>query len=697
MKNALIFTAALAALTFSASAQSDQASGKTEVMTPQKLWELGRVSLDDVSENGLVLYGITHYDTDANRGNRDLYLGELATGEYTVLAETKASEYGAFFLRGGERYGYFFGGQLLLAKVNGGMTELPTILTDVEGGMGDAKVVELNDGRLLVAFVTRVQMDQTPAQRHPEAPKANYAVYDDLMYRHWDSWTDYSYNHIAYMVVDPSKTSWTGKFTDIMAGEKVHSPLPPFGGAESFDISPDGRFIVYASKKTENGKEFTLHTDSKLYLYDRETGRTSTLNGLGGYDNHPTFSPDGKWLAFVAMPEDGYESDVNQLYIVDVASAGEKRALQPVVAAEYINDFKWASSSCIIYNETTEGTQQLRRLDLMTGKNGLAAKKVTALTSGDYNYGGFGVSGNTVIAERQDQNHATELYLLNAKKEDVAAKSFTSENASLYEDLAMGKIEKRWISTSDGGKMLTWVFFPPNFDPEKKYPTLLYCQGGPQSAVSAFYSYRWNFQLMAAQGYIVIAPNRHGVPGFGKEWNEQISGDWGGQAMRDYLAAVDTLAKEPYVDANKLGAVGASYGGYSVYMLAGIHENRFKALISHCGLFDMKSWYLTTEEMFFANKDVGGPYWTAEVPKAYTDYNPMNFVQNWTAPLLVIHGGNDFRVPVNQGMEAYQAAQLRGIPSRFLYFPEEGHWVLSPQNGLVWHSEFFSWLDTWLK
>ncbi|NDD36591.1 MAG: peptidase S9, partial [Flavobacteriia bacterium] len=350
----------------------------------------------------------------------------------------------------------------------------------------------MNDGRLLVTFVTRVQLDQTPAERHPEAPKANYAVYDDLMYRHWDSWTDYSYNHIAYMVVDPTKTTATGKFTDIMAGEKAHSPLPPFGGAESFDVSPDGRFIVYASKKVESGKEFALHTDSKLYLYDRETGRTSTLNGLDGYDNHPSFSPDGKWLAFVAMPEDGYESDVNQLYIVDVASAGEKRELQPVVSAEYINDFKWISTTSIIFNESTQGTQQLRRLDLMTGKNGLAAKKVTSLTSGDYNYGGFGVWGNSVIAERQDQNHATELFHLNAKKE-VAPGAFTMENADLYSQLAMGDIQKRWIKTSDGGSMLTWVFLPPNFDPEKKYPTLLYCQGGPQSAVSAFYSYRWNF------------------------------------------------------------------------------------------------------------------------------------------------------------------------------------------------------------
>ncbi len=468
MKNAFLFAAALATLPFGAQAQSDQASGKTEVMTPQKLWELGRVSLDDVSENGLVLYGVSHYDTDANRGNRDLYVGEIATGELSVLRETKASEYGAFFLRGGERIGYFTGGQLWLDKVND-PTYLPVPLTEVEGGIGDAKVIELNDGRLLITFVTRVQLDQTPAERHPEAPKANYAVYDDLMYRHWDSWTDYSYNHIAYMVVDPNKTTPTGKFTDIMAGEKAHSPLPPFGGAESFDVSPDGRFIVYASKKVESGKEFALHTDSKLYLYDRETGRTSTLNGLNGYDNHPSFSPDGKWLAFVAMPEDGYESDVNQLYIVDVASAGEKRALQPVVSAEYINDFKWISSSSIIFNESTQGTQQLRRLDLMTGKNGLAAKKVTSLTSGDYNYGGFGVSGNTLIAERQDQNHATELFHLDAEKE-VAPGAFTVENVDLYSQLAMGDIQKRWIQTSDGGSMLTWVFLPPNFDPEKKYP-----------------------------------------------------------------------------------------------------------------------------------------------------------------------------------------------------------------------------------
>ncbi|HAB32358.1 MAG TPA: peptidase S9, partial [Cryomorphaceae bacterium] len=358
MKKSILLWGMLALpLSFFAQTTETAATLATEssVMTPEKLWELGRVSLDAVSENGLVIFGVTHYDTDANKGNRDLFLGELNSGEISALRESKSSEYGAFFLRGGERYGYFMGGQLWVDKINSPNT-LPVCLTNVEGGLGDAKVVELQDGRLIIAFVTRVQMDQTPAERHPEMPQAHYAVYDDLMYRHWDSWTDYSYNHIAYMVVDPTKETATGRFTDILAGEKVHSPMPPFGGAESFDVSPDGRFIVYASKKASSGLDFALHTDSKLYLYDRETGRTSTLNGLKGYDNHPCFSPDAKWLAFVAMPEDGYESDVNQLYIVDVASAGEKQALTPVIPAEYINDFKWISNTGIIFNETTEAT-----------------------------------------------------------------------------------------------------------------------------------------------------------------------------------------------------------------------------------------------------------------------------------------------------------------------------------------------------
>ena len=339
-------------------------------------------------------------------------------------------------------------------------------------------------------------------------------------------------------------------------------------------------------------------------------------------------------------------------------------------------------------NSIQEASNHLVRIDL----KGAKASAVN-LTTGDYDYGAFDFAGKTLVAERMDQNQANELYALGSK----GATALTKVNDADYAKISRGRVEKRWVPTSDGKKMLTWVFYPPNFDPAKKYPALLYCQGGPQGTVSAFYSFRWNFQLMAAQGYVVVAPNRRGVPGFGREWNEQISGDWGGQAMKDYLSAIDAVAAEPFVDKNRLGAVGASYGGYSVFQLAGIHEGRFKALISHCGLFNMESWYGSTEELFFANYDLGGPYWAKPQPKSYTEFNPRTMVDKWTAPLLVIHGGNDFRVPLNQGMEAYQAAQLRGIPSRFLYFPEEGHWVSSPQNALVWQHEFFDWLNKWLK
>jgi dipeptidyl aminopeptidase/acylaminoacyl peptidase len=349
-----------------------------------------------------------------------------------------------------------------------------------------------------------------------------------------------------------------------------------------------------------------------------------------------------------------------------------------------VNDF------VIAYQIHHRATQQIGVLDFR-----LKGKQDRIITSGDYNYGGFVFKGKTLVAGRTDMNHAAELYTIDPSK-GTAAK-LTTVNDEIYATLKKSKVEKRIIKTTDGKDMLTWVIYPPDFDPNKKYPTLLYCQGGPQSPVSQFYSFRWNFQLMAAKGYIVVAPNRRGVQGFGKEWNEAISRDWGGQAMQDYLAAIDEMAKEPFVDEQLLGAVGASYGGYSVYMLAGIHQGRFKALVSHCGLFNLESWYGTTEEMFFANWDIGGPYWDQRLANDYKKHSPHKYVQNWTAPILVIHGGKDFRVPDTQGLEAFQAAQLRNIPSRLLYFPEEGHWVLGPQNGIIWHTEYFNWLDKWLK
>lgn len=673
MKHILFFSLALASAL--ATAQ--------EVMTPELLWKLGRVGLDDAHESGWVAYGVVRYDMDANKGNRDLFLVHSKTGETRSLAAEPGSEVGATFVKGGTRVAYVHQGKLKSRALDG--SDLRVHL-DVPGGVGDLKLRELPNGQWLVAFITREQLDQTPQERRPEQPKANYAVFDDLMYRHWDSWTDYKYNHVAYAMVFPDAPNPATEFTDILKGVRGHAPLPPFDGAEAFDLSPDGSFLVYTAKLM-TGKDFALSTNSKLYRYDLATATTSELPGLNGYDGSPRISPDGRTLAFWAMPTDGYESDVKQLHLLDLTVAGAQ-AQRIDAAGEYVNDLKWLSPTSLVVNSIQEASNQLVRIDL----KGAKASAVN-LTSGDYDYGAFDFAGKTLVAERMDQNQANELYTLGSK----GATALTKVNDAVYAKISRGRVEKRWIPTSDGKKMLTWVFYPPNFDPAKKYPALLYCQGGPQGTVSAFYSFRWNFQLMAAQGYVVVAPNRRGVPGFGREWNEQISGDWGGQAMKDYLSAIDAVAAEPFVDKNRLGAVGASYGGYSVFQLAGIHEGRFKALISHCGLFNMESWYGSTEELFFANYDLGGPYWAKPQPKSYGEFNPKNYVDKWTAPLLVIHGGNDFRVPLNQGMEAYQAAQLRGIPSRFLYFPEEGHWVGSPQNALVWQHEFFDWLNKWLK
>ena len=661
------------------------------VMTPEMLWKLGRVSLEDANSEGAV-YGVTRYDIEGNSGARDLFYVDLASQEVEQLTDFNGSESEAFFLRDGDLLGFLHKGQVYVRNMTTG--EISQI-SDIEGGVHSIKTRELKDGRVMMAFVTSETLDPTPTKRYPNLPQAEFDVYDDLMIRHWDHWNDHSYNHIAYSILNPHG-KLTSTYVDIMKGERHHAPMPPFGGAESFDISPDGRFIAYTSKKVGYGQEFATSTNSAIYLYDRESQKTTQIQGREGYDNHPSFSPNGAWLAFTAMAENGYESDMNQLYVVPVTGSENLGELEPLIPNEYVGHFQWRNNQSIVFGQDHMATKQILRVDFVIGKRGAIARRTVELTSGDYNYGHFVVDGKTIVAQRQDMNHANELFKLSAVKE-VKPVAITHVNDAIYDAIGMSKIEKRFIPTTDGGSMLTWVIYPPDFDPSKRYPTLLYCQGGPQSAVSQFYSFRWNFQLMAAQGYIVVAPNRHGVPGFGHQWNEQISGDWGGQAMNDYLTAIDHVAKEPFVDGSKLGAVGASYGGYSVYMLAGIHDNRFKALISHCGLFDMKSWYLTTEELFFANKDVGGPFWGSDMPKAYTEFNPINYVDRWTAPILVIHGGRDYRVPFNQGLEAYTAAKLRGVPARFLHFPNEGHWVLSPQNGLVWHSEFFGWLDQWLK
>ncbi|UTW64055.1 S9 family peptidase [bacterium SCSIO 12741] len=654
-----------------------------KVMTPELLWKLQRVGSPVVGPEGnYVYFTVRTYDLDSNRGNSQVYRVALAGGNAEKISKEDHS-YGALgFMPGRDRLTFSYGGNLWSMKTDG-TDEKKALEASIP--MSNAKFSP--DGNQIL-FTSDQELKNQNAVFNKEYPNAEYRLYDDLMFRHWDHWTDKKYSHpyVATLPIDESKM--TPK--DLMPGETFDVPMQPFGGSDDLIWSPDGKQVVYQSKKL-NGVEYAQSTNSDLYSYDLATGKTANLTeGRKGYDSHPLFNGSGTHLTWLSMARDGYESDKNDLII---------RTLED--GKTYNLTEKWDNTvSSYIWNEngkslfflaTVNATYHLFELTLPKKLDQIdPAKHIRQITTGDFNYRSPVQVGKHLVCGRQDMNNATELFKVDIKTGE--ATQLTHFNDELYAQISRGKIEKRWIKTTDGKDMLTWVIYPPNFDPAKKYPTLLYCQGGPQSAVSQFYSFRWNFQLMAAQGYIVVAPNRRGLPGFGTKWNEDISKDWGGQAMRDYLTAIDTLAQESYVDENRLGAIGASYGGYSVYYLAGIHNNRFKTLISHCGLFNLESWYGSTEELFFANWDIGGAYFNNPQPESYQKYSPHNLVENWNTPLLVIHGGRDYRVPDTQGMEAFTAARLKGIKSRFLYFPNEGHWVLSPQNGLIWHREFFRWL-----
>lgn len=518
--------------------------------------------------------------------------------------------------------------------------------------------------------------------RYPELKESNVYVYDGLDYRHWDKYNDGSFNHVFVTNLE------TNEKKDLLKGEPYYSPQAPFGGEEDYIWNPDGKSVVYVSKK-KAGTAYAISTNTDLYEYNLETGQTVNLTpGNPGYDTQPVFSPNGD-LTWLQMKRDGYEADKNDIIVrhkgVDInLTAGWDGT---------VNSFIWSKDGKKVYfNAAVDGTVQLFEVNFP----GLTRIAVTVkqLTKGEFDVTGFvGFSSNKLLVTRTDFNTASEVYSYDLKSKKW--NKITHVNDAAYSKIAKSRIEKKYITTTDGKKMLVYVILPPNFDPNKKYPTLLYCEGGPQSALTQFYSFRWNFQLMAANGYVIVAPNRRGMPGHGVEWNEAISKDWGGQVMKDYLTAIDEVSKEKYVDTDRRGAIGASYGGYSVYFLAGIHENRFKSLIAHCGVFNLESMYGTTEEVFFSNWDAGGAYWdknNAAAQKTYTQFNPKNNVAKWNTPILIFHGGIDYRVPIGQGQEAFAAAQLQGIKSRFVFLPDENHWVLKPQNALVWQSEFYRWL-----
>jgi dipeptidyl aminopeptidase/acylaminoacyl peptidase len=518
-------------------------------------------------------------------------------------------------------------------------------------------------------------------------------IYDNLMFRHWDHWEDELSSHI--FIADYSNGSISTDYKDIMAGEPFESPLQPFGDEEQIAWSPDGKKIAYTCKKL-TGTAYATSTDSDIYLYDIATGKTENLSkGNPGYDTKPAFSPDGKKIIWLSMATPSYEADRNRIIQYEFATGTKTELTQ---GYDYTADSPVFSKDgrYIYFMAGINATDQLWSYDFKPAKG---VHPISQLTKDIADVISFSLGGDpknpVLVTSVMSISSPAELFRVDTKS--GASTQLTTTNKEVLSKIKMGKVEKRMVKTTDNLDMLTWVIYTPDFDPSKKYPTLLYCQGGPQSTVSQFFSYRWNFQLMAAHGYIVVAPNRRGLPSFGEKWNRDISGDWGGQAMKDLLSAIDDVSKEPYVNKDKMGAVGASFGGYSVYWLAGNHNKRFKAFISHCGVFNLESMYGTTEEIFFGDFDMGGPYFKKPQPKSYTEFNPIKFVNNWDTPILVIHNDKDFRVPISQGMEAFTAAQLKNIPSRFLSFPDENHWVTKPQNSVLWQREFFRWLDTYLK
>ena len=642
-----------------------------EVMTPETLWKLRKISVQGASpDHSLVVYRTSQTDLEREKNVHKTYLLNTSSSQSVPFDLGKKS-----FIQWDKNGIYAFeDGKIYRSSDNGkSWKEFYTIGKDAQN-------IKVSPDGQKVAFSREVQLEKIYSKdKYSDVPNSSAQVYTDLNHRHWDTWYAGKYNHI--FVVSVKENSSAAK--DLLEGKAYDSPQKPFGGGEDFIWSPDAKHIIYVTK-AKTGKEYAVSTNTDIFLYELETGKTSNLTeGMMGYDMNPKFSPNGKYLLWQSMARDGYEADKNDIYVMDWGNRS-KTNLTKNWDDSVTGDVFWANDSQNIYfTAAFRGTKQL----FTVNQN----KTVKQVTKGDFDVNAvFAQNKNSLLVNRNDAFHSPELYSVDLKNGKM--KQVTDVNADFYQKLKLGHSELKMVKTTDGKEMGVWFHYPPNFDPNKKYPALLYCQGGPQSALTPYFSLRWNFSLMTANDYIVIAPNRRGMPGWGTKWNEQISQDWGGQSIQDYLSAADFAKELPYIDKGRMGAVGASYGGYSVLMLAGVHQNRFKTFISHNGLFDTKSWYGTTEELWFANWDMGGSPWDNPSSKSYTKFNPSNYVNNWNTPIMIIQGNIDFRVPYEQGQQAFQVARLKNIKSKFLYFPDENHWVLKPRNALVWQREFFSWL-----
>ena len=686
---------------------------ESDLMTPEALWAMGRIGGAEASPDGkTIVYQVGYYSVKENKSRQVIYTISRDGKTQQKLTPAGKSQSDATWIANGKRIAFLQDGQIWSMAADGSdCKQLTNSSSEIEG-------FKFSPDEKSVILIKSIAYNGSIKKNPDDLPLATGRLVTDLNYRHWD--------HYVESIPHPFLAKVTGngidEGTDIMKGEPYECPMAPFGGIEQLNWSPDSKTIAYTCRKKE-GVEYATSTDSDIYLYDVNTGKTTNIckpadyrpmaydptksmknqainkqNGDYnlGYDVNPTFSPDGKYIAWQSMARDGYESDRNRLCIYNIADKTKKYVTESFDSN--VDSYCWtADSKKLYFTGCWHACINLYQTDL--------SGKVVQLTDDIADFGSISLAnnGNTLLASRHSMSQADELYIVNPgkniKKTNVT--QLTYENKHIYDQLQMGEVRKQWIKTTDGKDMLCWIILPPHFDETKKYPTLLYCEGGPQSPVSQFWSYRWNFQIMAAHGYVIVAPNRRGLPGFGSEWNEEVSGDWTGQCMKDYLSAIDyATANLPYVDKDRLGAVGASFGGFSVYYLAGHHNKRFKCFIAHDGAFNLESMYTDTEEAWFSNWEYDNAYWNkdlSENAKRTYENSPHRFVDKWDTPILCIHGEKDYRINANQGFGAFNAARMKGIPAELLIFPDENHWVLKPQNGILWQRTFFNWLDRWLK
>ena len=686
---------------------------KSDLMTPEALWAMGRIGGPQASPDGkLVVYRVAYYSVQENKGHHMLFVSNADGTNKKQLTTTADNETDAAWIENGRRIAFLTKGQLWSMNPDGSdRKQLTRSATDIEGFKFSP------DGKKVI-LIKSIKYTGVIQANPADLPKATGRKVTDLMYRHWDHYVE----SILHPFVADVQADGITEGKDLLEGEPYECPMEPFGGVEQLAWSPDSKTIAYTCRK-KTGREYSISTDSDIYLYELATGKTTNLCKPAdykapavdatkslrnqavnrqakdynvGYDVNPQFSPDGKYVAWQSMKRDGCESDRNRLCIYTLAT-GEKRYGTESFDSN-VDDYCWAANSQALYFiGVWHGCVNMYQTNL--------AGKVMQLTEGWHDYASVQLLGNTgkLLAMRHSYSHPDELFVVTPSKKEKKSdvKQITDENKHIFDQLEMGKVQQRWVNTVDGKKELVWIILPPHFDPNKKYPALLFCEGGPQSPVSQFWSYRWNFQIMAANGYVIIAPNRRGLPGFGSEWNDEISGDWTGLCMKDYLAAVDdAVANLPFVDKDRLGCVGASFGGFSVYYLASHHDKRFKAFISHDGAFNLEAMYTETEENWFSNWEYDDAYWnkdqTANAKRTYEN-SPHRFIDKWDTPILCIHGEKDYRINATQGMSAFNAARMKGIPAELLIFPDENHWVLKPQNGVLWQRTFFEWLDRWLK